>query len=242
MEMDLSKPEAVSTATVDELRPNQVMIQTTPPDPALQKSEQPLEAPTAEQQQPETPTEEKTVEEVAEAAGLNVDAIKEEFLNAGGSISQETRDSIVKAMETTGITADEVDNYFRGQQAIRENMELKVMMAVGGEESWNELKGWAATNLSQEELNAYNALTEGGDEANLIKAAKLLQTQMRQSSNTGGQRVKATSGSVPSGPLFRSMKELAAAQSQPGFASSPTMQEEVRQRLIRSLNAGVFKN
>jgi hypothetical protein len=164
----------------------------------------------------------------AEAAGLDMSTIEAEFLE-NGSLSDATYDALAKA----GFDRARVDSYIAGQVALNEQMQSRIEQHVGGAEKLTAALEWAATGLTEAEINAFNKTIEGSDEAGIKLAMDGL---MAKYTKTNGSEPNLLDGGVtgPSGSVFRSTAELTAAMRDPRYAKDPAYREEVTQKLNRS--------
>ena len=88
--------------------------------------------------------------------------------------------------ETFGVSEQVVENYVSKAQAgeaaeaggLTDADASALMDSVGGQEAFNQLSGWAKSNLSKEELANYNAVVDSGNKDAIswaLKAMKALQ-------------------------------------------------------------------
>ena len=95
--------------------------------------------------------------EAVENAGLNFDDMRAEFAETG-ELSEQT----YKDLQDKGIPKDMVDAYVEGQQARATQYSNEIFSYAGGEESYKGMTEWAADNLSDSEIDAFNdAITSG---------------------------------------------------------------------------------
>ena len=211
----------------------QVGIEETGPDaPVMHQDVQPLDQ--EEQPQSERPDwlpekfdstedlakaysslEKKMSSQKADADGLltteQFDEFSSEYREHGG-LSEETYDKLNKL----GLSNDLVDQYIQGQEimAIQEGQEL--MEAAGGEDSYNAMSEWAAENIPEEELEAYNQAVQGD-----VNTAKLaIRGMYAQFRNAGGEGPALIQGGKP--------------QSAAGYGSTFEMQEDMKNPLYKN--------
>ena len=191
---------------------------------------QPKEEATEEPEQSETEAEDKeeqTEENVSEAYQTIAEASKEFFEN-DGQLSEET----YNALEKAGLPRDLVDSYAAGQQALLQSEEAQIKGVANGQ--YDAMAEWANENLPQEEIDAFDEAVTGGT----IQQAKLaVQGLYARYQNATGSTPKLTQGSVSgvSTMPFKSMQELARAQSDPRYRSGDkAYHEEIDRRLAVS--------
>ena len=181
----------------------------------------------AEVEQSETEAEdneEQTEENSSEAYQTIAEASKEFFEN-DGQLSEET----YNALEKAGLPRDLVDSYAAGQQALLQSEEGQIKSVAQG--NYDAMAEWANENLPQEEIDAFDEVVTGGS----ISQAKLaVQGLYARYQNEVGAKPKLTQGSVNgvSTMPFKSMQELARAQSDPRYKSGDkAYHEEIDRRL-----------
>jgi len=183
-----------------------------------------------EAEQVEEKAEDETVqseEGVSEAYQAVAEASKEFFEN-DGQLSEET----YNALEKAGLPRDLVDSYAAGQQALLSSEEGQIKAVAQG--NYDAMAEWANENLPQEEIDAFDEAVTGGT----ISQAKLaVQGLYARYQNEVGAKPNLTQGSVNgvSTMPFKSMQELARAQSDPRYKSGDkAYHEEIDRRLAVS--------
>lgn len=171
--------------------------------------------------------EEQTEENVSEAYQAVAEASKEFFEN-DGTLSEET----YNALEKAGLPRDLVDSYAAGQQALLQSEEAQIQSVANGQ--YDAMAEWANENLPQEEIDAFDEAVTGGT----VQQAKLaVQGLYARYQNSVGSTPKLTQGAVAgtSTMPFKSMQELARAQSDPRYRSGDkAYHEEIDRRLAVS--------
>lgn len=188
---------------------------------------QPTEEASEEPEQVEEKAEDKeeqTEENSSEAYQAVAEASKEFFEN-DGQLSEETYNTLEKA----GLPRDLVDSYAAGQQALLQSEEGQIKSVAQG--NYEAMAEWANENLPQEEVEAFDEAVTGGT----VSQAKLaVQGLYARYQNEVGAKPKLTQGAVNgvSTMPFRSMQELARAQSDPRYKSGDkAYHEEIDRRL-----------
>ena len=168
--------------------------------------------------------EEQTEENTSEAYQAVAEASKEFFEN-DGQLSEETYNTLEKA----GLPRDLVDSYAAGQQALQQSEEGQIKSVAQG--NYEAMAEWANENLPQEEVEAFDEAVTGGT----VSQAKLaVQGLYARYQNEVGAKPKLTQGGVNGASTmpFRSMQELARAQSDPRYKSGDkAYHEEIDRRL-----------
>lgn len=174
------------------------------------------------------PEQEDKARETVEAAGLDFDALQRSFIDNGGLTDED-----YASLEKAGIPASMVDTYVEGLAALQSQRQAEVFATVGGEEVYREVAEWAATSLSPEEIDAFNAVVDTGD-LNAVKLA-VAGLKSRYETAVGSQPNLVTSKTgTTSGEVFRSVAQLTAAMKDPRYKTDPAYREEVQQKLARS--------
>ena len=153
-----------------------------------------------------------------------VDASKEFFEN-DGQLSEETYENLAKA----GLPKELVDSYAAGQQALLQTEEGEIKSVANGQ--FDAMAEWANDNLEQEEINAFDDIVTTGTKEQAKFAVKSLYDRYTQAN---GSSPKLVQGAVTGGSTmpFKSMQELARAQSDPRYKSGDkAYHEEIDRRL-----------
>ena len=104
--------------------------------------------------------------------------------------------------------------------------------AVGGEQQYNEMLGWAGQNLSSEEIESYDAIMDRGDPAAAYWAVQALSYRYRDANGVEGDLVQ---GKAPgAGGAFRSQAEVIQAMTDPRYDNDPAYRQDVMRKLERS--------
>ena len=183
-----------------------------------------------ETEQPEEQQEE-TNDNKEEASDYNeavVEASKEFFEN-DGKLSEDT----YKKLEGIGLPRDLVDSYAAGQQALLQSEEAQIKGVAG--DNYDQMAEWANEHLPQEEIDAFDEAVTSGT----ISQAKLAVQGLyaRYQNATGATQPKLVQGAVSGSSTmpFKSMQELARAQSDPRYRSGDkAYHQEIDRRLAVS--------
>ena len=105
--------------------------------------------------------------------------------------------------------------------------------AVGGEAEYSKLTQWAAENLDQQKVSAFDSLIETGNVQAIQLAVAGLKTEYE---NANGYEGKMLSGKSPktSGDVFRSQAQLVEAMSDPRYDNDPAYRQDIIAKLDRS--------
>lgn len=104
--------------------------------------------------------------------------------------------------------------------------------AVGGEEQYNDMLGWAGQNLNSQEIEMYDAIMDQGDPAAAYWAVQALSYRYREANVTEGNLVQGKAASQGAG--FRSQAELVEAMGDPRYDRDPAYRADVMRKLEKS--------
>lgn len=198
------------------------------------------ESPTEEPQEGEEgASEEEEVEESPEEVDEVVEVLQkanEEFYSEKG-LSKETIEELSKLDSRTLV--EKWAEYVQSQQEQVQQSTLdqaavdRVMKAVGGTDTYNQILGWAAENLSPDEVSAYDEVMNSGNADAIYWAA--LGLKARFADSVGYEGSTYTGARAPKAePGFRSQAELARAIADPRYRDDPAYRLDVEAKLARS--------
>ena len=109
----------------------------------------------------------------------------------------------------------------------------QVQNAVGGEQAYGNMLNWARTNLSQEEISAFDSIVNTGSVGAIRIAATGLKAQYDAANGVEGTMY---TGKAPksNGDVFRSQQELVRAMSDPRYDNDPAYRQDIIEKLDRS--------
>lgn len=184
-----------------------------------------------EETEPESSTEEE-VEEVSDAESALTRA--SEAYAKDGKLDEASIEELSK-MDSKELIQAYVQYYSKNQtsqqqQAVDTN---SIYSSVGGEEAYTEMIGWAANNLSSEEIASYNEVTNSGNTAAIKFAVEALSNRYKAAEGSEAPLVTGRKA-APSKDRFRSHAELSRAISDPRYSSDPAYRADVEAKLSRS--------
>ena len=185
--------------------------------------------------------EEESDEEVSEyapAISLINDASEEYYAN-DGALSEETisrftemsSQDLVNAymeMTETGQINQAAQSYEMSDAQVN-----SVMNAAGGESNYNTVVEWAASNLGDRQIDAFDSVVDSGNPAAIGIAFQGLQSAYNEANGYEGRMLQ---GRAPSsaGETFRSQAELVAAMGDPRYDNDPAYRADVIAKLEQS--------
>ena len=139
-----------------------------------------------------------------------------------------------------GFNRDMVDAYLSGLQykatqdtALSVKEVASIKESLGGEAEYNKMIGWAAENLSAEEVEGFNQIINSQPMASVKMAIAGLHARY---SAVEGREPKLIGGRAPKGSTdkYESTAQLVAAMSDPKYSTDPAYQRKVQEKLSRS--------
>ena len=205
----------------------------------------------SEEDQATEETEEQTEEEfnaeeyygdglasVLEEVGIDAQDITQRFTDTG-EISEDDYSKLGEA----GFSKQVVDTYLDGLRGVGEGDEIPTQQiqnikdSVGGDQAYEQMADWCQQNLSEQEIKAFDKITETADAPVIQLAVEGLYTRYQNA--MGVEPDLVTGRPAASGPNpYRSTEEVKAAMSDPRYGKDVTYTENVYSRLD---NSNVFK-
>ena len=185
--------------------------------------------------------EEESDEEVSDyapAISLINDASDEYYAN-NGALSEETI-SKFSEMSSQDLVNAYMEMYETGQvgqttqaQELSDAQVNSVMNAAGGEANYNQVIEWAAMNLGDRQIDAFDSVVDSGNPAAIGIAFQGLQSAYQEANGYEGRMLQ---GRAPSsaGETFRSQAELVAAMGDPRYDNDPAYRADVVDKLNNS--------
>jgi len=108
-----------------------------------------------------------------------------------------------------------------------------IQNSVGGQAEYSKLTQWAADNLDEQKVSAFDNLIETGNVQAIQLAVAGLKTEYE---NANGYEGRMLSGKAPkaSGDVFRSQAQLVEAMSDSRYDNDPAYRQDVIAKLDRS--------
>jgi hypothetical protein len=179
-------------------------------------------------QSPQTDTTPQEAKEAVESAGIDFQSLSDEYAE-DGQLSQQSYDNLEKA----GIPNSIVNSYIEAQSARTEVAQTKVYDSVGGQGAYESIVAWAASSLSEAEIDAYNSAVNSRDMAQVELAVNGLKS--RYSMSEGQEPRTSISGNVASpGGAYRSLGELMTDMQSPKYRDDSAFRSDVENKLARS--------
>ena len=184
--------------------------------------------------------EEGSDEEVSDfAPAINlINEASDEYYANDGALSEETI-SRFSEMSSQDLVNAYMEMYESGQVNQAQNVEMSdaqvnsVMNAAGGESNYAKVVEWAASNLSDRQIDAFDSVVDSGNPAAIGIAFQGLQSAYQEANGYEGRMLQ---GRAPSsaGETFRSQAELVAAMGDPRYDNDPAYRADVVDKLNNS--------
>jgi hypothetical protein len=190
-----------------------------------------LSSPAEEEPQVEEAPEAEEEEEI-EVDGDLFDAIMESYRTG------EWDDNLVE--EVGKMDPIDVANMFLTKQGEAQQTAVateedvtQIQDSIGGIDEYQNMIQWASQNLSEQEINLYDAAMDRGDPLTMFFAAQALNSRYQDAVGYDGEML---TGSAPrnTGNAFRSQAELIAAMSDPRYDKDPAYRQDIADKLAVS--------
>jgi hypothetical protein len=177
----------------------------------------------------EEPEQEDTVDQPDDIPSeIDFDRFNSEY-NEAGQLSEES----YADLEKQGLPRELVDDYIRGQEALKSAMTQTAYDSVGGEDQYKSMIAWAGENLSEAQVDAFNEQINSGDQAKMTLAIQGLNAQYRSAEGSEPKLVQGDTA-TPAGGVFNSSAELTQAMRDPRYKTDPAYRKMVADKLNRS--------
>jgi len=130
-------------------------------------------------------------------------------------------------------TSEEAPEEESSQETLTEAQAQELFKMVGGEKAYQSMINWAGQNLSQEEIQMYDAVMGRGDPNAIFFAIQALSNKYTDAVGNDGQLLTGR-GTAEATNVFRSQAELVQAMSDPRYDSDPAYRQDVMRRLDNS--------
>ena len=107
-----------------------------------------------------------------------------------------------------------------------------VYNSVGGEAEYNRITGWAAENLSEDQMDAFNSVVNNGEPLAIQMAVAGLKSEYENTEGYEGRMLTGKAARSLDG--FRSQAEVVEAMSDPRYDRDPAYRQDLYDKLERS--------
>lgn len=169
----------------------------------------------------------ETAENTLKASGLDLAALEREY-----TVNGQLSDASYKALADAGIGKPFVDAYIKGQEALLQATVREMTSLAGGEEQYTAMTAWAAENLPQEDIAAFNTAVSSGNKPLIKMAVSGLVSRWKEAEGSEpqlvGGRTSADGGDSRRG--FRSKEEMVAAMRDPRYGKDAAYTRDVERK------------
>ena len=184
--------------------------------------------------------EEESDEEVSDDAPA-VSLINEasaEYYENDGTLSEETIEKFSE-MSSTDLVNAYLEIQAKNPQASTQSVEMSeaqvnsVQNAAGGEANYKRVIEWAASNLPDAQVDAFDSVVDSGNPAAIGIAFQGLQRQYDETNGYEGRMLQGKPASS-AGETFRSQAELVSAMGDPRYDTDEAYRDDVLRKLDQS--------
>ena len=174
------------------------------------------------------------ISDEAPAVSLINEASEEYYAN-DGTLSEETIERFSE-MSSQDLVNAYLEIQQNNPQANPQGVEMSdaqvnsVMNAAGGEANYNRVVEWAASNLDNRSIDAFDSVVDSGNPAAINIAFAGLKSRYEEANGYEGRMLQGKAASS-GGDLYRSQAELVAAMSDPRYDTDPAYRADVIEKL-----------
>ena len=170
-------------------------------------------------------------------AGIEtIQSASDEYYANEGALSQETMEKfgqmdsrdLVEAFMAIQENSDPSANY----PDISDSDLSTVYNSVGGEEQYNELTSWAADNMDDRALDAFNSIIDQGNPTAIQIAVAGMKAEYDNAEGYEGRMLQGKAARTSDS--FRSQAEVVKAMSDPRYDKDPAYRQDLYDKLERS--------
>ena len=180
---------------------------------------------------------ESSKNELTEEESIEYDNILDKLWDEGSNnkLSQETFKQLqnMSPVEVAKLAMQARQQSNPGQREFTEQDVQQIHGLVGGQENYENMMGWAAQNVSEQEVNLFDAVMDQGNPLAAYFAVQSMALKYQDAAGRDGQMV---TGKAPksSAPGFQSQQEMIKAMEDPRYNDDPAYREEIMAKLERS--------
>ena len=176
------------------------------------------------------------VSEYAPAINLINDASEEYYAN-DGQLSEDTIDAF-SSMSSQDLVNAYLEIQANNPQAsqgveLSEAQVNQVQNAAGGEANYNQVINWAAENLNDAAIDAFDSVVDSGNPMAIQIAFQGLQAEYNDANGYEGRMLQGKAASS-AGETFRSQAELVSAMADPRYDTDEAYRDDILRKLNES--------
>ena len=139
-------------------------------------------------------------------------------------------DSTYGTLEKSGFPREVVDAFIAGQNAMREQFDNKVRSVAGNQH--DAMLDWADSNLTENQIAAYNNAYNSGDPDAAMMAAEYIFNRYKSENNKGVKVYQGETSGLGGVQPYGSMKEAAIDMGRPEYKDqNSSFHKQVQRRL-----------
>ena len=166
-----------------------------------------------------------------------INEASEEYYANDGTLSQETIERFSEMSSTDLVNAYleiQANNPQATQSVEMSDAQINsVQNAAGGEANYNRIVEWAASNLPDAQIEAFDSVVDTGNPAAIGIAFQGLQRQYDEANGYEGRMLQGKAASS-AGETFRSQAELVSAMGDPRYDTDEAYRDDVLRKLDNS--------
>ena len=193
--------------------------------------------PNEQQQQVEEPVAEEQVEEEGVEPSDNIlDTLWVEGLN--GEFSEDTIKNL-QEMNPTDLAKMYLEYRMQAERNTVQSEDItdgdlsNLRNIAGGDDGYGDMMRWAGENLTQKEIDMYDAVMDNGDMNAMSFAVQALFNRYQDANGIEGELLTGKPASTQK-DVFRSQAEVVRAMADPRYDTDPAYRQDVYAKLERS--------
>jgi len=167
----------------------------------------------------------ETIQEASDEYYANEGQLSEETMEKFGEMSSK---DLVEAYMAIQENSDPSENY----PDISDSDLNTVYNSVGGEDQYNALTSWAADNMNDSALDAFNSIINQGNPTAIQIAVAGMKAEYDNAEGYEGRMLQGKAASTSD--AFRSQAEVVEAMSDPRYDRDPAYRQDLYDKLERS--------
>ena len=201
-----------------------------------------LGEPKEETSEPEQPESKEEEEEEKEEESDKIDTSFLDTLWEEAQKDEYSQDTLKKLSETSREElasmylqqrADYMSALDQDQPSLSDANIKDLKGIVGGDDEYSNMMRWATDNLSEKEIQMYDAVMDKGDPLSSFFAVQALAYRFSDYRGVDGEMLQGKSASNK-GTQFRSQAEVVKAMSDPRYEKDPAYRQDIYDKLERS--------
>jgi len=150
--------------------------------------------------------------------------------------SRNLEESDIEKLTGMGIPREVIESYIELLETGNEAAQEKTIQYAGGQESIDQMFGWAQQNLTEDEIGNYNSILASPNWRMAVDSLRVAAGMAGSSAaeDAGAPQLLEGASAPASGTGFASSQEMIAAMSDPKYKSDPAFRNQVRLRVGRS--------